>query len=115
MKDFDDYFYLVIPLIEEEHMKVYCLELGFTPTYSDIFHKYCTQDHYLTRVGLCTYKKGDLSLEELYLKIQHVALYKEFNCVGGASRNRSKKCIQTYWLVDVTSKEEKRRIFCKWR
>lgn len=64
MTDFDDHFYLVTPMTKEAHANIYRLEPNPASTCSNVFHKYWTKSHYLTRFGLYSYKEEDMSLEE---------------------------------------------------
>lgn len=67
-----------------------------------------------------SYKEGDLSQEELYLKNKLVAFFQELGYVGGvippnvASKNRLKICIQTYWVANAKSNEERKKVYGEW-
>lgn len=63
-------------------------------TWQDSFHTHTRKKNYLWKN--CTWKS------------QLVTFCKKLNCVDGTSRHRSKKCIQTRWLVDAKLKEEGR-------
>lgn len=47
-----------------------------------LFHKYKSLSYFLTEVGSYVYEEEDLPHEDLYLKNQLVAFYKELNYVG---------------------------------
>lgn len=83
IKHFKDHFYLVTPLNEEAHVKIFHLEPSHTPVCMNVFREYLNQSHYLTEVGSYLYKEGGLSQEELYLKAQLVAFCKELRYFGG--------------------------------
>lgn len=68
MKNVNNHFYLVSLLTENAYANICCLGLNSPFNCLNVFHKYWTQSHYLAGFVSYTYKKEEISLEELYLK-----------------------------------------------
>lgn len=114
MNHFKDKFFLVTPLHEDSHAKIFVIETELEYRCMNLFCKFLSHGHFLMGNKLYVYKEVDLSQEDLYLKKQLFIFFKELGFLQDeASRKLSKRIIKNRLLLDDNSEEESKVIFGK--
>lgn len=75
VNNFKDWFFLVVLLNQESYSKICWLDHDAPFSCTNIFHKYWTYSHVLTRVEMYYYREEYFSREKLYLKGQLVSFF----------------------------------------
>lgn len=117
MKHFKGQLFIIIPLNESSHIKVYVLEIDPIYKCTNLLCKFWCQGHFLTGNESYVYKKYDMFKKELCLKKRLLAFFKELGYVGDvtpldvALKERLKRIIEALLLLNSNNKEERKIIF----
>lgn len=119
MKNFKERYYLEIPLTEVANSSMYGIQLGLPSKCKDMFSNLWCCSHFFDEVGYCIYLQDDLSHEETYLKRKSLSFWEVLGFVDDVthfrtgSKKQNKLYIETCFLVEATTREERHVIFGK--
>lgn len=117
MKNFKNWYYLVIPLTKVAHANFCNIYFKHPYQCSDKFSDFWRHNYFSKNDGSYIYKLDDFTHEETYMKRKPIAFFEYLGYVdnvflfGDAPRKWKKRFIEMQWLMEVALKEDMHVVF----